>query len=125
MEGVRLVQEDEEEPCCSMKKEISTQSAVSSCDDNAESFGSIHSLIESDTHIRNLYLKDVRSGLFQKKTRLQKNFLVNSQVTSRMRTRLVRWLNTLSNSLEFRSQTFFVAVNLLDRYLSVSMETPK
>mgnify|MGYP000946388724 FL=1 len=42
-----------------------------------------------------------------------------------MRTRLARWLKTLSNSLEFRSETFFVAVTLLDRYLSVATETPK
>lgn len=87
--------------------------------------GTIRSLIESDHHIRSLYFKDVPTHLIQKASRLQKDFLINNQVNSRMRTRLVKWLNSLSISLEFRTDTFFMAVTLLDRYLSVCIETPK
>lgn len=43
--------------------EMSTESGGSTNGDDPEPFGSILSIIESDRHIRNLYLKDVRISL--------------------------------------------------------------
>ena len=42
-----------------------------------------------------------------------------------MRTKLIKWLQELIEDYQFKLETYFLAVTILDKYLHLALETPK
>lgn len=44
------------------------------------------------------------------------NFLEKHQISGKLRSKMVDWLLEVCKSFEFNEMTFFLALNLMDRY---------
>jgi transcription initiation factor TFIIIB Brf1 subunit/transcription initiation factor TFIIB len=85
----------------------------------------IQNVLTSDKHIKILNAKEVKLKLIQNCSRLTPEFLAKGSINPKMRGRLIKWLITLNSDLEFKVDTLFQAVSILDHYLAVSSESAK
>ena len=73
----------------------------------------VNRMIKENAYFSRLYSKDLQF-------KLSSEFLRNKKVNSKMRKILVKWMDELCDDFEYKPETFFLAVAILDKYLEVS-----
>lgn len=74
------------------------------------------------------YVNDIYSYLFklERKFTIRENFLqTQMDVTPKMRSVLLDWLNEVHNQFSLEPETFHMAVSMIDRYLQANTTTPR
>ena len=73
-------------------------------------------MVAESTYFSTLYCKD-------QQFHLAPEFLSNKKISNKMRTKLVQWIEELSEDFDYKPETFFLGVTILDKYLALSEET--
>lgn len=75
-------------------------------------------MIHENPYFSNLHSKD-------KKFKLDPSFLEKKKVNTKMRRKLVKWMDELCEDFDFKPETYFLSVAILDQYLHLSEATSK
>jgi cyclin A len=78
-----------------------------------------------DPHYVSEYMKDIMEGLYRSEQRVPREpYMVNqTELSEKMRMILVDWLVEVHIKFKCRSETLFLAVDIVDRYLAVQRTT--
>lgn len=74
------------------------------------------------------YVNDIYAYLFklEKMFPIRENFLANQMdVTPKMRSVLLDWINEVHNQFSLELETYHMAVSMIDRYLQANTSTPR
>lgn len=70
-------------------------------------------MINENPYFSNLYSKD-------RQFKVDSEFLRSKRINSKMRAKLVKWMDELCDDFDYKPETFFLAVAILDKYLEAS-----
>jgi hypothetical protein len=76
------------------------------------------------TFLRFEYGKNILEDLYQEEE-LNEKFLEHHQITERMRMRMIDWIIEVLSNYKCEDNTFFLAVNILDRYFKYTCDVLK